>query len=109
MGIAIIRWWTAVFGGILLGAGLVLHAQVALAHHSREEVQNVFFLWRGIGRMTFIWQDDTTKMALAFNEIPESMLTESDRFAWTLAILGGLIALSSAFIHPRRAKAKGSK
>lgn len=101
MGAAIVRWWAVVFGGILLGAGLVLHAQVALAYHSREEVQSVFFLWRGIGQLTFIFQDDTTKMALWLNEVPDQLLVESDRGAWVLVILGSVIAVTAAFLRSR--------
>lgn len=89
------------FGGALLGAGLVMRAQVALAHHSREEVQSVFFLWRGIGQLTFVFQDNTTKMALWMNEIPDEVLAESDRAAWALVIVGAVIALTAAFFRSK--------
>ena len=106
---AFVRWWIVVFGGALLGAGAVLHGQVALTHHSREEVQSVFFLWRGLGQLTFIWQDDETKMALWMNEIPEQLLQESDRAAWTLVVLGGVIAFVATCMQSRRSVAAQKK
>ncbi len=104
MWVALVRWWVIVLGGALLGAGLVLHAQVALAHHSREQVQSVFFLWRGIGQLTFVFQDDTTKMALWLNEVPDEVLVESDRGAWTLVVIGVVLAVTAFFIHPKTKK-----
>ena len=51
--IGVARWLFTFLGGALLGAGLVLHGQVALARYMRQEVDNTFFLWRAIGHATF--------------------------------------------------------
>ena len=108
MWLAFVRWWVVLLGGTLLGAGLVLHAQVALAHQSRDEVQGVFFLWRGLGQLTVIFQDDTTKMALWLNEVPEALLVESDRAAWTLVVIGAFFAITAVFLQRRPGKGKGA-
>ena len=69
-----------------------------LARYAREEVQNTFVLWRKIGQATFYFQGGETRMALAMNEIPPEALRESDRVAWVLLILGGVIAFSSPLV-----------
>lgn len=93
---------TLLLGGILIGGGLVLHAQVAVWHHMREEVDNTFFLWRGVGKLTFMFQDETTKAALTLHEIPPEVLKEADRAAWVLAVVGAVVALMSLAIRPER-------
>ncbi len=95
-------WLTLLLGGILIGGGLVLHAQVAVWHHIRDEVDNTFFLWRGVGKLTFLFQDETTKAALALHEIPSDVLREADRAAWVLVIVGAVVALMSLAIRPDR-------
>jgi hypothetical protein len=99
MGHALARWWVTILGGILIGGGLVLHGQIAFAKSCRSEVGSVFFLWRGVGQVTFIFQDDRTKLALWLNEIPEQVLVESDRAAWTLVVLGSVLAVTSTFFR----------
>ena len=94
----LIRWWLLLVGGVLLGAGLVLHGQIAMARLVRDEVDNVFVLWRGIGRMTFFLQDDVTQTSLLLHDLPEKVLLESDRGAWILTIIGALIALSAPLL-----------
>lgn len=98
----VLRFWLILLGGMLLGAGLVLHGQVAIAQEMRHQVQDTFFLWRAIGQVTFIFQDDVTKAALWMNEVPESVLRESDRAAWVLAIIGALMALAAPLCRRRR-------
>ena len=108
-GLRLARWWLVLLGGTLLGGGLVLHAQVALARHAREEVQRTFFLWRGIGQLTFIFQDDRTKLALWMNEVPPNVLRESDRGAWTLIVLGGVLALAAPMCTRGRTRRRAGK
>ena len=96
-----IRWWVVLLGGVLLGAGLCLHGQLAVAQTLRDQVQNTFFLWRGIGQMTFIFQDEVTQVALWMNEIPEDVMRESKSAAWTLAIIGGLMACTAPLLRRR--------
>jgi hypothetical protein len=94
-----VRWFCAVFGGVVLGAGLVLHGQVALARHMRNEVDGTFFLWRALGQATFAFQGGETRMALAMAEVPEAALKESDRAGWVLVIVGGLIAVTGPLLR----------
>ena len=107
MWLRLARWWLTLLGGLLLGAGLVLHGQLVVTGYLRDEVANTFFLWRAIGQATFIFQDDVTKSALAVNEIPQSVLDESDRMAWILSLVGLMIALSAPLIRPWSGSSKG--
>jgi hypothetical protein len=104
MAIAFVRFWARLLAGALLGAGLVLHGQVAFANYMRAEVADVFFLWRGVGQITFVFQDDRTKLGLWLNEIPQRVLVESARAAWTLIVVGGVLAMLSLAMRPHRAR-----
>ncbi|MFO1054255.1 MAG: hypothetical protein U1F36_18710 [Planctomycetota bacterium] len=100
--LAIARIWAVFLGGTLFGSGLLLHAQIMCLHYAREEVDNTFFLWRAIGGLTFVFQDDVTKAALWAHEVPEPVLRESDRAGWTLIVIGAICVVASLFMHPRR-------
>lgn len=109
--VRLVRWLCSVLGGVILGAGLVLHGQVALARYMRNEVDHTFFLWREIGKATFAFQSGDTRMALAMAEVPEAALKESDRAAWVLVVVGSLIALTGPLLGrggppPKAAPAK---
>ncbi len=105
----LVRWWVGLVGGVLLGAGLVLHGQIACARYAKQEVDSVFVLWRAIGQLTFFYQDDVTQAALWLEEIPDGVLRESDRAAWTMAVLGTAVAASSLFMKRVPKKARSSK
>ena len=104
--LAIARWLFAVVGGLLAGAGLTLHGQVAFARVVREQVDNTFFLWRAIGNATFAFQGSEHRMGLAMAEVPEVALVESDRAAWVLVIVGSLVALTSPLLRRSAAATK---
>lgn len=103
--IAFARWFFALLGGALLGAGLVLHGQVAVARVMRHQVQNTFFLWRAIGEATFALQGDDVRIALWLNEVPESAIRESDRAAWMLVIVGSLVGVTGPLLRRPAGKA----
>ena len=100
--LGIARWLFTVIGGLLLGAGLVLHGQVALARHLQGEVRGTFFLWRVLGEATFAFQSGDIRMALAMKEVPAAALKESDRAAWVLVIVGGLVSLAGPLLRRGR-------
>lgn len=102
--VALARWFFVLFGGVLLGTGLVLHGQVALARHMRKEVDDTFFLWRALGNATFAFQEDQTRLALVMAEVPEAAIVHSARAATMLLAVGGLIALTAPLL--RRAHGK---
>lgn len=105
MWMGLIRWTLILFGGILIGAGLVLHGHVALAHYMREEVENTFFLWRAIGEATIFLQGSDVRVAMALREVPAEVLEESDTAAWTLIVVGAVLALIAPFLpRPERAE-----
>lgn len=110
MAVAIVRWFLALLGGLLLGAGLVLHGQVAIYRAMRDEAAGTFFLWRAIGNATFVFQSGERRMALALYEVPEEAIKESDRSAWVLVIVGSLVALTGPLLReggtPRAKKSK---
>ena len=108
MGLRLARWWLILLGGILVGAGLVLHGQIAFSRYARTEVQNTFFLWRGIGRLTFAFQDPTRRIALVLDEIPEPVIQESDRAAWVLIVLGSALALVAPLVTSSRRTSRRS-
>ncbi len=97
--LGVARWFCAVLGGAILGAGLVLHGQVAMARYMRHEVEGTFFLWRAIGEATFTLQGGDTRMALAMAEVPEAALKESDRAGWVLVVVGSLLALTGPLLR----------
>lgn len=97
--LGIARWFFAVLGGVLLGSGLTLHGHVAFARYMKKEVDGTFFLWRAIGNTTFAFQGGETRMALAMSEVPDEALRESDRAAWVLVIVGGLVALTGPLLR----------
>ncbi len=105
--LAFARWFFALLGGLLLGAGLTLHGQVAFARYVKKEVDGTFFLWRAIGEATFTFQGGETQMALAMGTVPDEALKESDRAAWVLVIVGGLIALTAPLL--RGSKVRSAK
>ncbi len=103
--LALARWFFAVLGGVLAGGGLVLHGQVAFARYVKKEVDGTFFLWRAVGDATFAFQGGETRMALAMGEVPDAALRESDRAAWVLVIVGGLIAVTAPLLRSGRSAA----
>jgi len=105
----LMRWLFVMLGGVLVGVGLALHGQVALARYMRAEVDRTFVLWRALGQATFAFQGGETRMALAMNEVPEAALRESDRAAWVLIAVGGLIACTGPLLRGGRGKAKGGR
>lgn len=102
--IGLARWCCTAVGGVLLGAGVVLHGQVALARFMREEVDNTFFLWRWIGKATFSFQGGETRLALAMAEVPPEALATSDKAAWTLVLLGSAVAVVGPLLGGARGK-----
>ena len=97
-----VRWLLVVIGGILAGAGLALHGQVALARYMKGEVDRTFVLWRALGQATFAFQGGETRVALAVKEVPDEALQHSDRAAWVLVIVGGLISVTGPLMHGHR-------
>lgn len=107
MMLGIARWLFTVLGGLLVGAGIVLHGHVALARHMQDEVANTGFVWRALGEATFAFQSGDIRMALAMKEVPEEALQHSTNAAWMLIVVGGLIALTGPLLRraPHAAKA----
>lgn len=99
------RWLCHLIGGVLLGAGLVLHGQIAFIRLANNEVEKTFVLWRLVGEATVYLQSLDVQVALALRDIPPDVLRESDLAAWTLVIVGVLMVLA-ALVMPRP-KAKG--
>ncbi|HLU39188.1 MAG TPA: hypothetical protein VK081_07370 [Planctomycetota bacterium] len=99
MATRLLRWVFLVAGGCMIGAGLVLIGQLVFADHMRARVRDTFFLWRGIGQVSFIFQDDETKLALWLNEIDPAVLAHSRHVAWVLITLGTMLALVAPWMR----------
>lgn len=99
-----IRWLLVLLGGVLLGAGLFLHGQVAVARDIRQQVDDTFFLWRAVGRATFFIQSSDHRIALTLAEVPEEVLQMSNRTGWTLCWFGLGLSLASGLLLRPRAK-----
>jgi len=93
------RWWITVLAGVLIGGGLVLHGQVALARYLRQQVTDTFFLWKAIGNATFFLQSNDHRLALSLAEVPADVIDESDRAGWTLVIVGSLLAVCAPLLR----------
>ena len=102
------RWLATLLGGALLGSGLFLHGEVALARYMRDEVDRSFFLWRAMGEATFVFQDGETQLALAMAEVPEEALRASERSAWILVVAGGLLSLTGPLLRRSRGSSVGA-
>jgi hypothetical protein len=103
MAITMARFWTLLCGGVLIGMGLLLHAEVWSMHYLREEVRGTFVLWRALGQLTFVFQDDATKAALWAHECPGEVLDESEHAATAMLVLGAVCAIGSVLLRaPKR-------
>lgn len=105
------RWWLLVLGSMFLGGGLVLYSQVECALLIREEVSNTFFLWRGIGHLTFMFHDNMTQFSLWLDTMPPNTIEESRRSAIAFLTIGGVLFGLSLVVRAvtPRAKAKASR
>lgn len=81
-------WSCTLAGGACVGAGLFLQAQVHFARYVRDEVRDIGFLRRFVGRATFLWRDKSEKLSLALAELPEEALEHSSSLSWVLLVLG---------------------
>ena len=102
-----LRWLLATLGGVMLGAGLFLHAEVALARYMRDEVDRTFVLWRAVGEATVLFQDDETRVAMVVAEVPDEALRASESTAWALVSIGLLVAVTAPMMRRRSSRKKG--
>lgn len=98
MVLRLIRWFLVLLGGVLLGAGLFLHGQVAVARDIRQQVDDTFFLWRQIGTATFFIQSSDHRIGLTLAEVPEEVLAMSNRTAWILVCFGLAMAVATPLL-----------
>lgn len=105
-----IRWFLVLFGGVMLGAGLFLHGQVAVARDVQRQVDDTFFLWRAVGRATFFMQGSDHRIGLTLAEVPEDVLQMSDRTGWILVWFGLSLAVATPLLlRPRKGGNKPGK
>ena len=100
-------YFTDIDGGVMLGAGLFLHAEVALARYMRDEVDRTFVLWRAVGEAMFLFQDDETRVAMVVAEVPDEALRASESTAWALVSIGLLVAVTAPMMRRRSSRKKG--
>jgi hypothetical protein len=87
-------------GGLTLGIGLLMIAQIELLESLRNEADKAGSFWRGLGHLTFGWQDDTTQTALWAHEMPTGFVSEARVVAWVWLGVGFVSLLSVWWIEP---------
>lgn len=67
-----------------IGVGLLMFAQIEILESMRDEADQAGAFWRGLGHLTFGWQDETTQSALLAHEMPAGYLAEAEivAFSW---------------------------
>ena len=91
----------SVFGGMLIGVGLLLAGQVHVVRLMRQRVEDTAGVWRWVGKATFVAQSHDVQTALVLNKIPEATVQECERIAIALVALGMACALSVPFLRKR--------
>lgn len=108
--IRLMRWFLVLLGGVLLGAGLFLHGQVAVARDIRRQVDDTFFLWREVGKATFFIQSSDHRIGLTLAEVPEDVLAMSNRTGWILVCFGLAMAVATPLLlRPGAGTAKAGR
>ncbi len=101
-----VRWILHLLGGIFLGMGLLLWGQAEFLAYVRNEVQGTFFLFRWIGKVSFIFMSADKKVALALADIPPETVRESVRWAQSFLVAGAALVLLSLFTGTRSARGR---
>jgi uncharacterized protein YjeT (DUF2065 family) len=78
-------------GGGLFGMGLLVLAQVQVVRALQREVQQVGFLGRALGRLTFPWRSLDEKLALALDSLPAEWLRHTHTSGVVLVVLGVVV------------------
>ncbi len=105
-GAYLVKWILHLLGGILLGMGLLLWGQAEFLAYVRNEVQGTFFLFRWIGKVSFIFMSPDKKVALALADIPAGTVQESVRWAKSFLVAGTALVLLSLFVKGRSTSRK---
>lgn len=77
-------------GGSLFGMGLLVLAQVQLVKAIQTRVEEVGFLGRTVGRLTFSWRNLNEKISLAVGDVPRDWIDHSQTTGFVL-VLGGIL------------------
>lgn len=96
-GAGAVKWLLHLLGGVFLGMGLLLWGQAEFLHYVRHEVEDTFFLFRWIGKISFVFMSPGRKVALALAEIPPEAVRESLRWAKAFLVLGAALILLALF------------
>ncbi len=104
-----VKWVLHLLGGVLIGMGLLLWGQAEFLSYVRHEVEGTFFLFRWIGKVSFVFMSSPTKVALALSDIPPEAVRESVGWAKFFLAAGGALVLLSLFASPSRGRRTGKK
>jgi len=96
-GAGLVRWFLHLLGGVFLGMGLLLWGQAEFLAYVRDEVEGTFFLFRWIGKISFVFMSADKKVALALADIPPEAVQESVRWAKAFLVTGAALVLLSLF------------
>ncbi len=95
-------WSCTVVGGVLNGAGLFLWVQLSGIRYAREQHDDLNFIEKFLGKLTFLWRSLDEKLVLAIGDVPESYLIRCELLANTFAIVGLVVLALPLFVKPRR-------
>ena len=95
--------WSCTFvGGVLNGAGLFLWAQLSGIRYARQQHDDLNFIEKFLGKLTFLWRSLDEKLVLAIGDVPESYLIRCELLANTFAIVGLVVLALPLFVKRRR-------
>ncbi len=94
-------WSCTVVGGVLNGAGLFLWAQLSGIRYACEQHDDLNFIEKFLGKLTFLWRSLDEKLVLTIGDIPESYLIRCELLANTFSILGLVVLALPLFVKPR--------
>ncbi len=95
-------WCCTVVGGVLIGAGLFLWAQLSGIRYAREQHEDLNFMEKFLGKLTFLWRSLDEKLVLAIGDVPDSYLVRCELLANTFAVIGLVVLALPLVVKPRR-------
>lgn len=97
-----LAWSSAFVGGALNGMALFLWAQLSGIRYAREQHDELNFIERFLGKITFLWRSPDQKLVLAIGDIPESYLVRCEFLANLFIVLGLIFLVIPLYLKPRR-------
>lgn len=95
-------WLCTFAGGALNGMAVFLWAQLSGIRFAREQHDDLNFVEKFLGKLTFLWRSLDQKLVLALGDVPESYLVQCEHLANALGAVGLVVLLLPVFTRPPR-------